>query len=243
MTESLPKLTHALLDLPGISHGFFTRQGGVSGFPYESLNVGQGSKDAPENVLENRRRVAACFGQDERQLLSLYQVHSATALRVDSPWPSPDARPEADGLVSTTAGLILGALSADCAPLLFADSQARIVAACHAGADLDNIHCVIGPCIAQASYEVSHDYETEFRREDPDSKAYFAEGHSPDKWQFDLPGYCLMRLKRAGVVTCASLGRDTCAEEALFFSNRRAFKRAEPDYGRLISAIMIDPEK
>ena len=263
MTESLPKLTHALLDLPGISHGFFTRQGGVSGFPYESLNVGQGSKDAPENVLENRRRVAACFGQDERQLLSLYQVHSATALRVDSPWPSPDARPEADGLVSTTAGLILGALSADCAPLLFADSQARIVAACHAGwkgalygiiestldqmtnagADLDNIHCVIGPCIAQASYEVSHDYETEFRREDPDSKAYFAEGHSPDKWHFDLPGYCLMRLKRAGVVTCASLGRDTCAEEALFFSNRRAFKRAEPDYGRLISAIMIDPEK
>ena len=207
--------------------------------------------------------MAACFGQDERQLLSLYQVHSATALRVDSPWPSPDARPEADGLVSTTAGLILGALSADCAPLLFADSQARIVAACHAGwkgalygiiestldqmtnagADLDNIHCVIGPCIAQASYEVSHDYETEFRREDPDSKAYFAEGHSPDKWQFDLPGYCLMRLKRAGVVTCASLGRDTCAEEALFFSNRRAFKRAEPDYGRLISAIMIDPEK
>lgn len=254
-------VTHALLDLPGIRHGFFTRRGGVSEPPYESLNTGQGSRDAPEHVAENRRRVAEWFGQPETRLLSLYQVHSAKALAVSGPWPSDQPRPEADGLVTATPGLIVSALSADCAPLLFADPKTGQVAACHAGwrgalhgmieatlnlmaakgAVKGDIHAVVGPCISQASYEVSTDYQSTFLSHDADSRAFFASGRTPDKRQFDLPGYCLMRLRRAGVEICAATGHDTCLEAQTFFSNRRAFLEGESDYGRLISAIMIAP--
>ena len=255
-----PRILHPLLDLAHIQHGFFTRQGGVSGFPYESLNVGLGSKDQPEAIRENRRRVAAAFGQPENHLLSLYQIHSATAFDVSEPWQS-DARPEADGLVTTTPGLILSALSADCAPLLFADPHAGVIASCHAGwkgalygvientialmevkgASIDRIRCVVGPCIAQASYEVGADYAETFANNDPDSLAFFIPGANPDKRMFDLPGYCLMRLKRAGVAQCAATGYDTRADAQLFFSNRRAFLNGEPDYGRLTSCIMLRP--
>ncbi|ESQ88300.1 polyphenol oxidase [Asticcacaulis sp. AC460] len=252
-----PRILHPLLDLPGIQHGFFTRQGGASSGVYDSLNIGLGSKDDPALVQENRRRVAAAFDRPADHLLSLYQIHSATALDVSGPWTTD--RPEADGLVTTTPGLILSALSADCAPLLFADPDSRVVGSCHAGwkgalygmieatldlmqakgADLANIRCVIGPCIAQASYEVGADYAGIFADHDPDSPPYFVAGATADKRMFDLPGYCLMRLKRAGVTQCAATGHDTCADEALFFSNRRNFKRQLPDYGRLISAIML----
>lgn len=252
-----PRILHPLLDLPGVQHGFFTRQGGVSRSPYDSLNIGLGSKDDQDAVTENRRRVAAAFDRPAGQLLSLYQIHSSTALEVSGPWTTP--RPEADGLVTTAPGLIVSALSADCAPLLFADPHRRIVAACHAGwkgalrgiiestlklmqdkgAHPDDIRCVVGPCIQQASYEVGADYADTFAREDADSLEFFAPGVSADKRMFDLPGYCLMRLRRAGVTHCASTGHDTCADAALFFSNRRAFKTGEPDYGRLISAIML----
>ncbi len=255
-----PRILHPLLDLPNIQHGFFTRQGGVSVFPYDSLNVGLGSRDAPDAVRENRRRVAASFDQPEGRLVSLYQVHSATAFDVSGPWPT-DARPEADGLVTTTPGLILSALSADCAPLLFADPDAGVVASCHAGwkgalygiientialmetrgASTDRIRCVVGPCIAQASYEVGTDYAETFAANDPDSPAFFIAGVSDDKRMFDLPGYCLMRLKRAGIIHCAATGHDTRALSALFFSNRRAFIAGEPDYGRLTSCIMLRP--
>lgn len=260
MSPLPPRILHPLLDLPNIQHGFFTRQGGVSGFPYESLNVGLGSKDRPEAIRENRRRVAAAFDQAEERLLSLYQIHSATALDVSGPWPT-EARPEADGLVTTTPGLILSALSADCAPLLFADAEAGVVASCHAGwkgalygiientlacmetsgASIDRIRCVVGPCIAQASYEVGADYAETFAANDPDSPAFFISGATPDKRMFDLPGYCLMRLRRAGVTHCASTGHDTRADENLFFSNRRAFLNGEPDYGRLTACIMVRP--
>lgn len=260
MSPLPPRILHPLLDLPGIQHGFFTRQGGVSHFPYESLNVGTGSKDQPEAVRENRRRVAAAFGQPEERFLSLYQIHSATALEVSRPWAA-NGRPEADGLVTTTPGLILSALSADCAPLLFADPQAGVIGSCHAGwkgalygvientlalmqtrgAELSRIRCVVGPCIAQASYEVGADYAETFARADPDSPAFFIPGASLDKRMFDLPGYCLMRLKRAGVTQCAATSHDTRADEALFFSNRRGFLNGEPDYGRLTSCIMLRP--
>jgi polyphenol oxidase len=254
-----PRILHPLLDLPGIRHGFFTRQGGVSGFPYESLNVGLGSKDDPDAIAENRRRVAASFGQTPDRLMSLYQIHSNIALTVDAPWGEAQTRPEADGLVTRTPDLILSALSADCAPLLFADPEAGVIGACHAGwkgalhgmiestlealidegAKRETLRCVVGPCIAQPSYEVSADYEATFREHDRDAGAFFIAGETPDKRGFDLPGFCLMRLKRAGLTQIAATGHDTCADEALFFSNRRAYKRAEPDYGRLISAIML----
>ena len=267
MSPLPPRILHPLLDLPGIQHGFFTRQGGVSGGVYDSLNIGLGSKDAPDAVQENRRRVAASFGRPADHLLSLYQIHSATALEVSGPWqqerPEADGpknyRPEADGLVTTTPGLILSALSADCAPLLFADPNALVVGACHAGwkgalygmiettialmiekgATLANLRCVVGPCIAQVSYEVGADYAETFAAHDRDSLSFFAAGSAADKRQFDLPGYCLMRLRRAGLTQIAATGHDTCADEALFFSNRRNFKQGLPDYGRLISAIAL----
>ena len=259
MSPLPPRILHPLLDLPGIQHGFFTRCGGVSAFPYDTLNIGLGSKDDPAAVAENRRRVAAAFDRPADHLLSLYQIHSSTAFAVDGPWPDPNGRPEADGLVTTQAGLILSALSADCAPLLFADPLNRVIGSCHAGwkgalygiientlaamlakgADLAAIRCVVGPCIQQVSYEVGADYAETFATVDPESPAFFAPGSSNDKRMFDLPGYCLMRLKRAGVVQCASSGHDTCADEGLFFSNRRNFKTGVPDYGRLVSAIML----
>lgn len=254
-----PRILHPLLDLPGIQHGFFTRLGGVSKAPYNSLNVGSGSKDDPPAVLENRRRVAAAFDQPAENFLSLYQVHSPTALAVSGPWQQ--ERPKADGLVTTTPGVIVSALSADCAPLLFADSDRHVVAACHAGwkgalhgiientvsameaqgADRTRIRCVVGPCIAQASYEVGTDYADTFAQHDPDSPPFFIPGATPDKRMFDLPRYCLMRLGRAGLTQIAMTGHDTCAEGEIFFSNRRAFKTGESDYGRLVSAIMLRP--
>ena len=252
-----PRILHPLLDLPGIQHGFFTRQGGVSTGVYDSLNIGLGSKDDQQAVHENRRRVAAAFDRPPEQLLSLYQIHSTTALDVSGPWTID--RPEADGLVTTTPGLVLSALSADCAPLLFADPDNRVIGSCHAGwkgalhgmieatirlmldkgAHLETIRCVIGPCIAQASYEVGADYAETFAAHDPDSPAFFIPGASADKRMFDLPGYCLMRVKRAGISQSTTTGHDTCADDALFFSNRRNFKQGLPDYGRLISAIML----
>ena len=259
MSPLPPRILHPLLDLPGIQHGFFTRRGGVSAYPYDTLNVGLGSRDEPEAIAENRRRVAASFDLPADRLLSLYQIHSNLAFTVDGPWADVGARPEADGLVTTTPGLIVSALSADCAPLLFADPVNRVVASCHAGwkgalygiientleamlakgARLETIRCVIGPCIQQVSYEVGADYAETFAQADADSPPFFAPAAGADKRMFDLPGYCLMRLKRAGVAQSVSSGHDTCAEEALFFSNRRNFKTGVPDYGRLISAIML----
>lgn len=257
MSPLPPRILHPLLDLPGIQHGFFTRRGGVSGPPYDSLNIGLGSKDNQAAVAENRRRVAASFDRPADHLLSLYQIHSNIAFTVDGPWTQ--ERPEADGLVTTAPGLVISALAADCAPLLFADPVTKVIGACHAGwkgalygiientlaamlaqgAQLADIRCVVGPCIAQASYEVGADYAETFARDDVDSPPFFMAGSAPDKRMFDLPGYCLMRLRRAGLTQIAATGHDTCADAGLFFSNRRSFKTGESDYGRLISAIML----
>jgi hypothetical protein len=252
--SDLPVITAPRLDLPGIRHAFFTRQGGVSQGIYASLNVGAGSNDDPDAVRENRRRAAAHLGGE---LVTAYQVHSALALVADGPWPA--GPPQADAVVSATPGVICGALAADCAPILLADPEARVVAAAHAGwkgaltgvaeaaiarmealgARRGRIRAAIGPCIGPASYEVGLEYVARFVAVDPGYERFFAAGAAPDKRQFDLPAFVLARLRAAGVEQCDWIGRDTCAEADLFFSNRRAFKQGEPDYGRLLSAIVL----
>ena len=245
-----------LAQVAGVRHAFFTRQGGVSTGVYDSLNVGVGSKDDPQAVQDNRARAAAEMGVEPHALLTCYQIHSSLAVVADRAWSE---RPQADGVVTTNAQLACGALSADCAPILLADGEARVVAAAHAGwkgalggvieaavaamegqgARRDRIVAAVGPCIGQASYEVGADFEDRFAAEAPGSQRFFAPGRAPDKRQFDLPGFVLARLEQAGVPRAEWIGRDTCAEETLFFSNRRGFLRGEPDYGRLLSAIRV----
>ncbi|WP_293904016.1 peptidoglycan editing factor PgeF [Phenylobacterium sp.] len=251
----LPVLTSPLLDLPGIRHAFFTRQGGVSQGIYASLNVGVGSSDDAAAVQENRRRAAAHLGATS--LVTAYQIHSATVLAADGAWPADP--PQADGVASATLGVVCGALAADCAPILLADPEARVVAAAHAGwkgaltgvaeaaiermeklgARRDRIVAAVGPCIGPASYEVGLEYLQRFTDVDRAYERFFSAGAGPDKRHFDLPAFVLARLQAAGIGACDWIGRDTRAEPDLFFSNRRAFKLAEPDYGRLLSAIVL----
>lgn len=257
MTAPLPVITSPLLDLPGVRHAFFTRQGGVSGGIYSSLNVGRGSSDQPDDVAENRRRAAAHLGVNVGALNTCYQIHSPTVLAADGPWGN--ERPQADGVATRTPGIACGALAADCAPILLVDPKARVVGSAHAGwkgaiggvvqgavntmtalgANPADIVAVVGPCIGQASYEVGPEFVERFVGEDAANERFFVAAADAEKRMFDLPAYVLSRLRAAGVETCEWVGHDTCAEEELFFSNRRAFKRGEPDFGRLMSAIVL----
>ena len=253
-----PFLTSALLERQaGVRHAFFTRQGGVSTGVYASLNVGVGSRDDPDSVLENRARAAAAFGAPPDRLLTCYQIHSAVAVIAEQPWIQ---RPEADAVASRTPGLVLGALSADCAPVLLADAEARVVAAVHAGwrgalggvvqAAVDAMTALgaqpgrtvaaVGPCIAPGSYEVGLEFLQTFLGAAPGSERFFSPGAASDKRQFDLPGFVLDRLAAAGVGEAEWIGRDTYGEPELFFSNRRAVHLGEADYGRLLSAIALE---
>ena len=255
-----PVLTSPLLDVAGVRHAFFTRQGGVSRGVYESLNVGIGSKDDPDAVGENRRLAAAHFGVPEARLATNYQVHSASAILIEEEEQLSFPRSEGDALVTNLPQVVCGALAADCAPVLMVDPTARVVAAVHAGwkgalegvtdmaltamvqdfgADLSRVRAVVGPCIGPGSYEVGVEFLERFTQANPNYARFFTPGAGPEKRMFDLPAFVLGRLKAAGVETCEWIGRDTCAEPDLFFSNRRAFKQAEPDYGRLLSAIML----
>ncbi|WP_428152064.1 peptidoglycan editing factor PgeF [Brevundimonas sp.] len=256
MTDLTP-ITHPLLEREGIRHGFFTRLGGVSTGLYEGLNTGLGSGDDPEAVAENRRRVAAHLGGGSDDLAACYQIHSAITRVADAPWAGD--RPEGDAVVTATMGVIPGVLTADCAPVLLADPEARVVAAVHAGwkgalggvvhsavtameslgARSERVVAVVGPCIAQASYEVGTDFMERFEHHDPGAGRFFAAGGAADKRMFDLPGFVLWRLEQAGVGEAAWTGHDTCVGEAAFYSNRRAFQRGEPDFGRLMSAITL----
>jgi YfiH family protein len=247
-----------LAALPGVRHAFFTRQGGVSTGLYDSLNVGLGSKDEPSAVIENRRRAAAHFGADADHLLTGFQIHSDVVFTAHAPWG--EARPEGDGVATATPGVVCGALSADCAPVLLADPQARVVCAAHAGwkgavggvvesavaamvglgADPARIVAAVGPCIGPQSYEVGPEFLERFAAEAPGSERFFRPAAAPGKFMFDLPGFVLSRLQGAGVLQAAWTGHDTCADETLFFSNRRAVLRGEADYGRLLSAICLD---
>jgi purine-nucleoside/S-methyl-5'-thioadenosine phosphorylase / adenosine deaminase len=241
----------------GIRHGFFTRQGGVSKGIYGSLNCGLGSRDDVESVRQNRALVAETLGVPPERLLTLYQIHSATAVIVDKPWTGEAA--EADALITRTPGLAIGALTADCAPILFCDPQARVIAAAHAGwrgalsgiaeatiatmeelgAKRERIVAVIGPSISQRAYEVGADYVDRFLAEEPASDAFFMTDESSGEPHFDLSGYVAERLSRAGIGSVSDLGLCTYCDETRLFSYRRSQHHGEEDYGRQISAIVL----
>jgi len=241
----------------GIRHGFFTRQGGVSKGVYGSLNCGLGSRDDEENVRQNRSLVAETLGVPPERLLTLYQIHSATAVIVDKPWNG--AVSEADALVTRTPGLAIGALTSDCAPVLFCDPEARVIAAAHAGwrgallgiveatvasmerlgAKPERVVAVIGPTISQRAYEVGADYVERFLAEEPASSPFFMTDDGSGEPHFDLAGYVAERLARAGVGTVSDLGLCTYCDETRLFSYRRSQHHGEQDYGRQISAIVL----
>ena len=243
---------------PGIAHAFFTRQGGVSTGVYESLNGGVGSQDDPACVAENRARMAQALGVAPSHLLVPYQIHSADVLYVREPW-APDARPRCDGLVTDVPGLALGVTGADCGMILFADGQARVVGACHAGwkgaftgvleatlsamealgAKRDQITAVLGPTIGPASYEVGPEFIARFRDADADYMRFFAPSPREAHAMFDLPGFIGMLLQKAGVGAFEDLRLDTYGDPLRFFSYRRTTHLREPDYGRLVSAIAL----
>jgi YfiH family protein len=236
-------------------HGFFTRRGGVSSGIFKGLNCGVGSSDQTDIVQMNRKLVADAMSVSPDRLLSVFQVHSAHAVAVDGPLG--DQRPQADAIVSATPGVALGILTADCAPVLFADAEAGVVGAAHAGwkgalsgvleatldamedlgADRGDISATIGPCISQRNYEVGLEFFETFMAEDPEFARYFAHGKDPDHYQFDLPSFCLQRLREAGVDSAEWTGHCTYADPERFYSYRRSTHLKQADYGRLISVI------
>ena len=248
----------SLADAAGIRHGFFTREGGVSGGIYASLNCGLGSDDDKDDVLENRRRAAAHLGASHNDIVTVYQIHSATALVIDQPF-EPGTAPQADALVTSTPGLAVGALAADCTPVLFADPEARVVAAAHSGwrgavtgilqatvdamesigAQRNRIRAAIGPTIHQPNYEVGPEFEAEFVARNPDHARFFAQPSPGARAHFDLPGFCAAQLAAAGVSNIDDIGKCTYANDSLFFSYRRKTHHSEADYGRQISAIVV----
>ncbi len=242
--------------LGGFPHGFLGRAGGLSTGVVAGLNVGLGAGDDAGAVAENRRRAAHAIAPGAR-LVTVYQVHSPRCVTVAEPWAE-DARPEADALVTDRPGLLLGIVTADCAPVLRADRGARVIGAAHAGwkgalggvtdaaiaamvalgARRDSIAAVVGPCIQQASYEVDEAFRDRFSADAAANQAFFKPGR-PGHFQFDLAGYVVHRLTAAGTGTIETLGLDTYAGEARFFSFRRATHRSEATYGRQISAIAL----
>ncbi|HEY8950809.1 MAG TPA: peptidoglycan editing factor PgeF [Rhizomicrobium sp.] len=238
----------------GIAHGFFGRTGGVSMGIYESLNCGPGSGDDPVLVVRNRERVANHF---RAELVTLHQVHSATAVPVSVAWG--EARPQADGVATRMRGIALGILTADCAPVLFADAHAGVIGAAHAGwkgalggivestlaameelgARRGDIAAAVGPCIAQTNYEVGAEFRDRFIAADAPNIKYFIDSNRPDHFRFDLEGYVLARLRTAGVGNANGLAADTYGRDAEFFSFRRATHRSETNYGRQISCIVL----
>ena len=234
-------------------HAFFTRQGGVSTGVYASFNGGVGSRDDPEAVAENRRRMADHLGS--ATLLVPYQVHSPTCLAVTEAWAD---RPRVDALATATPGLAIGVTGADCGMILFADANAGVVGAAHAGwqgafggvleatlntmetlgARRGDIVAVLGPTIGPASYEVGPEFSARFLERDAGYASFFKPSSRACHSMFDLPGFIGHRLATAEVGRFENLALDTYADEQHFFSYRRATHRAEPDYGRLISAIL-----
>lgn len=240
----------------GIEHGFFTRQGGVSDGIYRGLNVGSGSKDEPAKVAENRRRVAQALRAPLSHLVTVHQVHSPDVITVDAPFDG--ERPKADAMVTATPGIVIGSLSADCGPILFADPDARVIGAAHAGwrgaisgvlentveamialgARRERIEAVLGPTIGPENYEVGQEFYDQFAGTDRKYTSFFRDGSRSDRFMFDLWSFILHRLEGTGV-NASALRLCTYADEDRFFSYRRTTHRNEPDYGRQISAITI----
>jgi YfiH family protein len=251
-------LTSPALDLPGVRHAFFTRRGGASDGVYASLNGGVGSRDVAESVAENRARMAAALGLRSENLVVPYLVHSPDVVAITAPFAL-DSRPRCDGLVTATPGIALGVTGADCGMILFADPEARVIGAAHAGwkgalggvveatvaamtrlgAKPEGVRAALGACIAQASYEVGPEFVATFAAADDESGRFFMPSVKAGRSMFDLHGYIGERAARAGVGRFEDSSLDTYADEARFFSYRRATHRKEPDYGRLVSAIAL----
>lgn len=249
--------TEALSD-HRLSHGFFTREGGHSSGIFSSLNCGMGSGDDRESVSRNRATVAEKMGVAPDCLLSAWQVHSAETAVVSEPWHG-DERPRVDGLVSRTPGIALGVLTADCGPVLFADAEAGIIGAAHAGwkgaltgvttrtlavmeelgAKRSRITAVIGPTISKNAYEVGPEFPARFTDADSANQRFFTPSARAGHSMFDLPGYLEARLAAEGVGQVVNLSLCTFSDEQRFFSYRRTTHRGEKDYGRLISAIAL----
>ena len=249
--QSLAKLT-------GIRHGFFTRAGGVSDGVYESLNGGVGSEDSPAKVAENRARMAQSLGVAPERFLTCYQIHSPEVVTAETPWPAGE-RPRADAIVTRTPGLAIGVSTADCGPVLFADPQARVIGAAHAGwrgaltgvieatvaameklgAKRGAIVAAAGPMIRQPNYEVGQDLIDRFVSVEPNTVRFFKPAKRPGHAMFDLGGYVASRLRRAEIAEIEDLGHCTYADPEQFYSYRRATHQAEADYGRHINAIAL----
>ena len=248
--------SNALKALPGIRHAFFTREGGVSEGIYAGLNGGTGSRDDQDRVAENRARMAASLGVPAGHLLTAWQIHSPDCVVVDTPW---DERPKADAVATATPGIAAAVSIADCGPVLFADPEARVVGAAHAGwkgavggvldstlarmeelgARRERIVAAIGPLIRQPSYEVGPDFIEKLTALDAANERFLIASQRAHHARFDLPGYIAARLAGLGVGTIDDLGLDTYSDEARFYSYRRATHRNEPDYGRLVAAITL----
>jgi YfiH family protein len=238
-----------------VKHGFFTRRGGASSGVFEGLNCGQGSSDQAEIVAINRSRVADAMGVAADHLVGVHQIHSTTAVTVDAPYTE---KPRADALVTATRGMALSVLSADCQPVLFADAEAGVIGAAHAGwrgaldgvlhatvdameglgAQRANIIAVIGPSISQRAYEVGPEFLDSFMAENPDYARYFINGEG-DRMMFDLPAFGLSRLRAAGVGHAEWTRHCTFSDPKRFYSYRRTTHAKEADYGRLIAAITL----
>lgn len=258
MTQPTPTLIPLTSDLLSeVPHGFFTRHGGASSGIYAGLNCGYGSSDQADIVATNRARVAGHMQVDAAHLITVHQTHSARVVTVDAPLGD-GPRPEADALVTDRPGLALGVLTADCQPVLLADPQAQVIGAAHAGwrgafdgvleatldamealgATRDQVRATIGPSISQSAYEVGEEFFETFHDEDPMNARYFANG-AKGKYQFDLPGYGLARLRNAGVAEASWTGHCTYGDPESFYSYRRSCHQQEADYGRLISVIRL----
>lgn len=244
--------------LPGIRHAFFTRSGGVSEGVYTSMNGGVGSNDAPERVAENRARMALALGVAAERFITPYQIHSADVVAVSTPWTA-ETRPRADAVVTRQTGLAIGVSTADCGPLLFADSSAGVIGAAHAGwrgafngvieatvsameklgADRGTIAAALGPAIRQANYEVGPEFVAGFLDRDAGNAQFFSDSARADHAMFDLTGFIAAQIARAGIVKFEDLALDTYAEPERFYSFRRATHLKEPDYGRHINAIAL----
>jgi hypothetical protein len=251
----------ALQRLPSIRHAFFTREGGVSPGIYASLNGGLGSQDPPENVRENRSRMAATLGVRADHLVTCYQIHSPIVVVAETPWTRETA-PRADAVVTRVPSLAVGVSTADCGPVLFADAEAGVVAAAHAGwkgaltgvveatlaameklgASRSRVVAALGPMIRQPNYEVGPEFIDRFCADDAANRKFFAPAPRKDHAMFDLAGYIAARLARAGVGEAEDLAHCTYADPARFFSFRRTTHRGEPDYGRHVNAIALVPQ-
>ncbi len=250
----------ALDGMESVHHAFFTREGGVSEGVYASLNCGFGSRDDPARVAENRARAMGMIGMPVSALTTVHQEHTARAVIADRAWSHGEA-PVADAMATAVPGVVLGILTADCAPVLLADGEARVIGAAHAGwrgasggileavvdameslgARRSRIVAAVGPCIAWKSYEVGPEFPAPLLSENPDNAVFFVPARREGHFLFDLPGYAARRLGRAEVGTVVRSPHDTLAEEDRFFSYRRTTLRGEADYGRGLSAIVLAP--